>query len=136
MDTLKALVTASVGTSAHSVLTIFLNKSNTWKEFKDQSHDLFISDVEKTNHFLIQDSSENRFAGLLTNGSDTVLTTPTNVHADPEPKSRMATNENVEDRSKGHNLERGSNLKSTHTVVSNSVATPYVTSGYAQYQSK
>ena len=91
--------------------------------------------MEKTNHFLIQDSSENRFAGLLTNGSDTVLTTPTNVHADPEPKSRMATNENVEDRSKGHNLERGSNLKSTHSVVSNSVATPYVTSGYVQYQS-
>jgi hypothetical protein len=36
-----------------------------WQEYKGQSHDLFISNKEKEDVFLLEDSSEKRYVGLL-----------------------------------------------------------------------
>jgi len=46
----------------------FLDQSSAWKEFSHQNHDLFITEEERTDPILIEDSSEKRFVGLLTDG--------------------------------------------------------------------
>eukprot|EP01035_Chromulina_nebulosa_P018451 gene18451-24158_t len=49
---------------------IYIDNSSTWNDYKDQSHDLYITDQEKTDYFLIEDASGTKFAGLLTNGPE------------------------------------------------------------------
>ncbi len=66
VDLLKAIIAADDFNAA--TLQLLLDSHPNWSEYKDQSHDLFITDQEKTDYFLIQDSSEKKFMGLLTNG--------------------------------------------------------------------
>ena len=63
---MKAIIAADDFNAAS--LQLLLDSHPNWSEYKDQSHDLFITDQEKTDYFLIQDSSEKKFMGLLTNG--------------------------------------------------------------------
>lgn len=70
VDLLKAIIAASNEETAHILQTV-MNAHHAWSEYKDQSHDLFITDKEKTDIYLIQDSIEKKFAGLLTDGSET-----------------------------------------------------------------
>jgi len=67
VDTIKAIIAADEFQSGP--LQALLDVHPVWSEFRDQSHDLFISDVEKTDPFLIQDSTDNAISGLLTDGS-------------------------------------------------------------------
>jgi len=67
IDALKALAKAD---EYHSMtIQSLLDTHPAWSEYKEQSHDLFITDHEKTDIFLIEDSSDKRFVGLLTDGS-------------------------------------------------------------------
>jgi len=66
VDLLKAIIAADDFNAAS--LQLLLDSHPNWSEYKDQSHDLFITDQEKTDYFLIQDSSEKKFVGLLTDG--------------------------------------------------------------------
>jgi hypothetical protein len=79
VDLLKALVAAADEEYA-AVLQAVLDIHPAWRDFKDQSHDLFITDKEKTDVYLIQDSSDKKFAGLLTDGSDMSLFASTGLN--------------------------------------------------------
>jgi len=68
VDLLKAMLIAADPATA-AVLRTLLDTHPSWREFKDQSHDLFLTDLEKTDTYLIEDSHESRFAGLITDGS-------------------------------------------------------------------
>jgi len=77
VDTLKAMLAAARPGSPHALaLRTLLDASPAWQEFKDQSHDLFITDKDRADHFLLQDARERSFAGLLTNGDDAGFTNP------------------------------------------------------------
>ena len=69
VDTIKAIIAADDFNAAS--LQALLEIHPSWSDFKDQSHDLFITDQEKTDHFLIQDSAETKFVALLTDGRTT-----------------------------------------------------------------
>lgn len=67
IDALKALAKADEN---HSMtIQSMLDVHPAWSEYKEQSHDLFITDHEKTDIFLVEDASDKRFVGLLTDGS-------------------------------------------------------------------
>jgi len=68
VDLLKAILAAGDETAV-AQLQALLDLHPAWKEFKHQSHDLFLTDKEKTDIYLIQDASDTKFAGLLTDGS-------------------------------------------------------------------
>jgi len=91
VDLLKAMLAAADPSTAATLRTL-LDTHPSWGEFKDQSHDLFLTvsniyssiylhslsallnpstskDSEKTDNYLIEDSHESRFAGLITDGS-------------------------------------------------------------------
>lgn len=67
VDLIKAII--SVDPVQCGGLQALLDLHPAWSEFRDQSHDLFITDQEKADHFLIQDANDTRFVGLLTDGS-------------------------------------------------------------------
>lgn len=69
VDTIKAIIAADEFQAGP--LKALLDVHPVWSEFRDQSHDLFITDVEKMDPFLIQDSTDNAILGLLTDGSAT-----------------------------------------------------------------
>jgi DnaJ family protein C protein 13 len=67
VDTIKAIIAADEFQAGP--LQALLDVHPVWSEYKDQSHDLFITDQEKTDPFLIQDSTDKAVMGLLTDGS-------------------------------------------------------------------
>jgi len=67
VDTVKAIIAADEFQTGP--LQAFLNVHPLWAEFRDQNHDLFITDHEKTDPFLIQDSTDKAVMGLLTDGT-------------------------------------------------------------------
>ena len=67
VDTIKAIIAADEFQSGP--LKALLDVHPGWAEYREQSHDLFITDVEKTDPFLIQDSTDKAIMGLLTDGS-------------------------------------------------------------------
>jgi hypothetical protein len=90
VDVIKAIMAADEGNAVG--LQAMLDLHHAWSEFRDQSHDLFITvkqvcsvcfaicyivsfwlqDAEKTDVFLIMDASDTRFTNLLiTDGRDT-----------------------------------------------------------------
>eukprot|EP00981_Chlorochromonas_danica_P015372 scaffold11846_cov149-Ochromonas_danica.AAC.3 len=81
VDLLKALLAAA--DEEYSVLLqALMDVHPSWREFKDQSHDLFLTDKDKTDVYLIQDASEKKFAGLITDGTDISLFASTgSVHS-------------------------------------------------------
>jgi hypothetical protein len=92
VDCLKAM-TMVFGCPEIGVLQSMLEVHHSWQEFRHQSHDLFITvrlsplpflshpnpqDVERTNHYLIEDSHDKVFASLLmiTDGSAAARSLP------------------------------------------------------------
>eukprot|EP01038_Epipyxis_sp_PR26KG_P006403 gene6403-8814_t len=67
VDLIKAIIANSEESQA-SILQSLVNVHPSFKEYRNQSHDLFITDQDKTDIFLIQDSTNNKFIGLLTDG--------------------------------------------------------------------
>ena len=70
IDTLKAM--SAVNGPDQPMLLAMLEAHSSWSEYRHQSHDLFITDAEKHDVFLIKDAetTESRFAALLlTDGS-------------------------------------------------------------------
>jgi hypothetical protein len=70
IDTLKAM--AAINGPDQALLLAMLEANSSWSEYRHQSHDLFITDAEKHDVFLIKDAetTESRFAALLlTDGS-------------------------------------------------------------------
>lgn len=67
VDVIKAIVSAD--STQCEMLKVFLDNHSVWGEYRDQSHDLYLTDKEKTDYFLIEDAAETKFAGLLTDGS-------------------------------------------------------------------
>eukprot|EP00602_Paraphysomonas_sp_CaronLab_P011509 CAMPEP_0185040382 /NCGR_PEP_ID=MMETSP1103-20130426/38364_1 /TAXON_ID=36769 /ORGANISM="Paraphysomonas bandaiensis, Strain Caron Lab Isolate" /LENGTH=2494 /DNA_ID=CAMNT_0027579655 /DNA_START=336 /DNA_END=7820 /DNA_ORIENTATION=+ len=67
VDVLKAMIL--VDSPDAPVLQAMLDAHSSWQEYKHQSHDLFITDHEKTDHFLIEDSHDKVFMALITDGS-------------------------------------------------------------------
>ena len=67
VDTIKAIIAADEFQAGP--LQTLLDHHPVWAEYRDQSHDLFITDQEKTDPFLIQDSTDKAIAGLLTDGN-------------------------------------------------------------------
>lgn len=97
VDLLKAMLSASKLTIITSsdeqqylALQAMLDLHPSWTEYKDQSHDLYLTvsssvliaytdapysvyvaqDSEKTDYFLLEDAAGTKFAGLITDGSD------------------------------------------------------------------
>lgn len=54
--------------SRNNAIHELLEQRPIWRAYSSQSHDLFISNKERTDPFLLEDSSDKRFVGLLTNG--------------------------------------------------------------------
>jgi hypothetical protein len=91
VDCLKAM-TMVTGCPDIGVLQSMLEVHHSWQEFRHQNHDLFITvtlffsladslalqDVERTNHYLIEDSHDKVFASLLliTDGSAAASSLP------------------------------------------------------------
>jgi len=69
VDLLKAIV-AAADEETSSLLQALLDAHPAWEEFRHQRHDLFITDREKTDIYLIQDGLDQKFAGLLTDGAE------------------------------------------------------------------
>jgi hypothetical protein len=67
VDTIKAIIAADEFQAGP--LQAMLDVHPLWSEYRDQSHDLFITDQEKTDPFLIQDSTDKAVMGLLTDGN-------------------------------------------------------------------
>jgi DnaJ family protein C protein 13 len=70
IDTIKAM--SAVDGPDQAMLMALLEAHSSWSEYRHQSHDLFITDAEKHDVFLIKDAetTESRFAALLlTDGS-------------------------------------------------------------------
>ena len=63
-----------------AVLRALLDAHPSWHEYRGQSHDLFITNKEKEDVFLLEDASEQRFIGLLTDGSE--------IHTDQQANSQ------------------------------------------------
>ena len=61
VDTLKAMIAADEMNAA--TLQALLDAHHAWSEYKHQSHDLFLTIKEQTDHYLIEDASERRFVG-------------------------------------------------------------------------
>lgn len=68
VDLIKAIISVCDEESAIPLQTL-LDLHPAWRDFKHQSHDLFITDQEKTDVYLIQDAMDTKFAGLLTDGT-------------------------------------------------------------------
>jgi hypothetical protein len=66
IDLLKAIIAADE--TQTSLLKSLLDLHPAWAEFRDQSHDLYLTDQEKTDYFLIEDAIGQKIAGLLTDG--------------------------------------------------------------------
>ena len=62
VDTIKAIIAADEFQAGP--LKALLDTHPVWSEFRDQSHDLFITDIEKTDPFLIQDSTDNAISDI------------------------------------------------------------------------
>lgn len=89
VDLLKAIIAADDFNAAS--LQLLLDSHPNWSEYKDQSHDLFITDQEKTDYFLIQDSSEKKFVGLLTDGGPISLFSSTGNNNTDTADKRAST---------------------------------------------
>lgn len=87
VDLIKAIIAGDPNNGQS--LQAILDLHPAWAEFKDQNHDLFITDQEKTDYFLIEDSAGAKFVGLLTDGKVSneiskffTSTGPPSVHSD------------------------------------------------------
>ena len=67
VDLVKAVVAADPEQTA--LLAMMLESHAAWGEYRDQSHDLYLTDADKTDVFLLEDAKDNKFVGLLTDGS-------------------------------------------------------------------
>lgn len=81
------MLAASKGAPSYKLLSSLLNRSSEWIQHSDQKHDLFITDNEKVDPFLVHDATERSFAGLLTNGPSPI----TNDVYDNNDKSYVAS---------------------------------------------
>lgn len=63
VDALKAMMEADETSSVK--MRAILDGHPAWQEYQGQSHDLFLTNKEQVDVFLIEDSSEKRFVGLL-----------------------------------------------------------------------
>jgi len=63
VEALKAMMEADERNSSN--IRAILDGHPAWQEYRGQSHDLFLTNKEQVDVFLIEDSSEKRFAGLL-----------------------------------------------------------------------
>ena len=70
IDTLKAM--SAVNGPDQSILLALLEAHSSWSEYRHQSHDLFITNSEKEDVFLIKDAetTESQFAALLLTDGD------------------------------------------------------------------
>lgn len=70
VDVLKAMI--AIDSPHNAMIRAILDAHHSWGEYRGQSHDLFLTDQEKTDPFLLTYSSEKAFATLLiTDGSAT-----------------------------------------------------------------
>jgi hypothetical protein len=70
IDTLKAM--SAVDGPEQAILLALLEAHSSWSEYRHQNHDLFITNAEKEDIFLIKDAetTESRFAALLLTDGD------------------------------------------------------------------
>ena len=117
IDALKALAKADEN---HSMsIQSMLDMHPAWSEYREQSHDLFITDHEKTDIFLIEDASDKRFVGLLTDGTTRRLSEVLSPNKDfpPPPSYEEPPNNNYTDTKQTQSSTQSTNTQSSRTSM-------------------
>ena len=92
VDALKAILEADETKS--EALKALYDSHPAWLEYKGQSHDLFLSNKDQADLYLIEDSSEKRFVGLLKYEPETSTTT-TSAPSSSSSSSSSSSNDQI-----------------------------------------